>query len=67
MIGKSFLDRQDRENAYVNFNQAEQQHIRLVSAGGGPGNSYLCGGSSVCPGDDETGGFRCDQVRPSGR
>jgi TolA-binding protein len=39
MIGKSFLDRQDRENAYINFNQAEQQHIRLVSAGA-PGNSY---------------------------
>ena len=40
MIGKSFLDRQDRDNAVINFNQAEQQHIRLVAAGS-PGNSYF--------------------------
>ena len=40
MIGRSFLDRKDRENAYINFNQAEQQHIRLVAAGS-PGNSYF--------------------------
>ena len=33
MIGKSFLDRKDRENAIANFIEAEQQHIKFVSAG----------------------------------
>ena len=40
MIGKSFLERKDRENAILNFNQAEQQHARLTAAGG-KGNVYF--------------------------
>ena len=39
MIGKVYRDQNDHENAVMNFNQAEQQHIKLA-ASGGPGNTY---------------------------
>ncbi len=40
MIGKMYRDRNDRENAALNFQQAEQQHIKLVSSGT-PGNPFF--------------------------
>jgi tetratricopeptide (TPR) repeat protein len=39
MIGKVYMDHNDRENAVTNFNQAELQHQKLLSAGS-PGNTY---------------------------
>ncbi|HEX7511544.1 MAG TPA: tetratricopeptide repeat protein, partial [Chitinivibrionales bacterium] len=39
MIGKVFKDHNDRENAVLNFNQAEQQNIKLIT-GGQPGNTF---------------------------
>jgi TolA-binding protein len=39
MIGKVFMDRNEKESAVTNFNQAEMQHMKLVDAGS-RGNTY---------------------------
>jgi TolA-binding protein len=39
MIGKVYREKNEQENAIVNFTQAEQQHLKLT-ASGLPGNGY---------------------------
>jgi TolA-binding protein len=39
MIGKVYKDKNDPENAVMNFTQAEQQHMKFVLSGG-QGNAY---------------------------